>query len=43
MLSVPGASRWYDGGIIPYSRAHRWQQLGLDVEIARKHGAVSAA
>lgn len=43
LLSVPGASRWYDGGIIPYAGAHRWQQLGLDVEIARQRGAVSAA
>lgn len=42
MLSVPGASRWYDGGIIPYAGAHRWTQLGLDVDIARQHGAVSA-
>ncbi|MCX7617220.1 CinA family protein [Tepidiforma sp.] len=42
MLSVPGASRWYDGGIIPYAGAHRWTQLELDVEIARQHGAVSA-
>lgn len=42
MLSVPGASRWYDGGIVPYAGAHRWQQLGLDVAIAREHGAVSS-
>lgn len=41
MLSVPGASRWYDGGLIPYAGAHRWAQLELDVEIARQHGAVS--
>lgn len=41
MLSVPGASRWYDGGLIPYAGAHRWQQLGLDIEIARQFGAVS--
>lgn len=41
MLSVPGASRWYDGGLVPYAGAHRWEQLGLDREIAREHGAVS--
>lgn len=41
MLSVPGASRWYDGGIVPYAGAHRWEQLGLDREIAREYGAVS--
>jgi nicotinamide-nucleotide amidase len=41
MLSVPGASRWYDGGIVPYAGAHRWEQLNLDREIARQYGAVS--
>ena len=41
MLSVPAASRWYDGGLVPYAGAHRWEQLGLDREIAREHGAVS--
>ena len=41
MLSVPGASRWFDGGVVPYAGAHRWEQLGLDREIAREHGAVS--
>ncbi len=41
MLSVPGASRWFDGGVVPYAGAQRWEQLGLDREIAREHGAVS--
>jgi len=41
MLSVPGASRWYDGGVVPYAGAQRWTQLGLDREVAREHGAVS--
>jgi PncC family amidohydrolase len=41
LLSVAGASRWFDGGIVPYAGAHRWEQLGLDREIAREHGAVS--
>ncbi len=41
MLSVPGASRWYDGGLIPYAGAHRWDQLGLDLELVRRFGAVS--
>ena len=41
MLSVAGASRWFDGGVVPYAGAHRWDQLGLDREIAREHGAVS--
>lgn len=41
VLSVPGASQWFDGGLVPYSGAHKWEQLGLDREIARTHGAVS--
>ena len=41
ILSVPGASQWVDGGLVPYSGAHKWEQLGLDREIARTHGAVS--
>jgi len=41
MLSVAGASRWFDGGIVPYAGAQRWEQMGLDREIAREHGAVS--
>ncbi len=41
MLSVPAASRWFDGGIVPYAGAQRWEQLGLDREIAREHGSVS--
>lgn len=41
MLSVAGASAWFDGGIVPYSGAHKWEQLGVDREIARAHGAVS--
>ena len=41
ILSVPGASQWFDGGLVPYSGAHKWEQLGLDREIARAQGAVS--
>lgn len=41
MLSAPAASRWFDGGLVPYAGAQRWEQLGLDREIARTHGAVS--
>jgi PncC family amidohydrolase len=41
MLSVPGASRWYEGGLVPYTGVHKWEQLGVDREIAREHGAVS--
>ena len=41
MLSVPGASHWYEGGLVPYSGVHKWEALGIDRELAREHGAVS--
>ncbi len=41
MLSVPGASRWFESGLVPYSSPTKWESLGVDQEIAREHGAVS--
>jgi PncC family amidohydrolase len=41
MLSVPGASRWFESGLVPYSSPTKWEALGIDREIAREHGAVS--
>lgn len=41
LLSVPGASGWFGGGLVPYIGVHRWEALGVDREIAREHGAVS--
>lgn len=41
MLSVPGASRWFESGLVPYSSPTKWESLGIDREIAREHGAVS--
>jgi PncC family amidohydrolase len=41
MLSVPGASRWFEGGIVPYTGVHKWEALGVDRAIAREYGAVS--
>jgi PncC family amidohydrolase len=41
MLSVAGASRWFESAIVPYSGPHKFEALGVDREIAREHGAVS--
>lgn len=41
MLSVPGASRWFEAGIVPYSGAYRWEPLGVDRELVREFGSVS--
>ncbi|MBI2765232.1 MAG: CinA family protein [Chloroflexi bacterium] len=42
MLSVPAASRWFESAIVPYSSPTKFEALGMDREIAREHGAVSA-
>ncbi len=41
MLSVGGASRWFENGIVPYSSPTKFQGMELDRAIAREHGAVS--
>lgn len=41
MLSIGGASRWFESGLVPYSSPTKWDVLGMDREIAREHGAVS--
>lgn len=41
LLSVPGASRWFDRGIIAYSGAAKRQALDLDADFLLTHGAVS--
>ena len=41
ILSVGGASGWFESGLVPYSSPTKWEVLGIDREIAREHGAVS--
>jgi nicotinamide-nucleotide amidase len=41
MLSVAGASRWFENSIVPYSSPTKFEALGMDRELAREHGAVS--
>jgi PncC family amidohydrolase len=41
ILSVAGASRWFESGLVPYSSPAKWEVLAMDREIAREHGAVS--
>ncbi len=41
MLSVAGASRWFESALVPYSSPTKWEVLGMDREMAREHGAVS--
>ncbi|GAB4328147.1 MAG: nicotinamide-nucleotide amidase [Dehalococcoidia bacterium] len=41
LLSVAGASRWFDRGIVAYSAAAKRQALDLDADVLLTHGAVS--
>ncbi len=41
LLSVPGASAWFDRGVVAYSSTAKTQALGVDASILREHGAVS--
>lgn len=41
LTDVPGASRWFASGAIPYSDAQKAELLGVDPELVRVHGAVS--
>jgi len=41
IVSVPGASRCFAGGVVAYSDAAKQSVLGVSVEAMRQHGAVS--
>jgi PncC family amidohydrolase len=41
LLSVPGASAWFERGIVAYSGAAKLDLLGMDRDFLREHGAVS--
>lgn len=41
LLSVPGASRWFERGVVAYSGRAKVDSLGVDAEFLREHGAVS--
>lgn len=41
MLSVAGASRWFDRGFVVYTGRAKVDNLGVDADILREHGSVS--
>ncbi len=41
LTDIPGASRWFAGGVISYTNAVKQHLLGVDAETLRLHGAVS--
>lgn len=43
ITSIPGSSRYYLGSVIAYDNRLKREQLGVDEELLKKHGAVSEA
>jgi len=41
LTRLPGASRWFAGGIVAYDNRVKTEVLGIDPELLREHGAVS--
>ena len=41
--TLAGSSDWFERGFVTYSNAAKVQQLGVDVALLEKHGAVSEA
>ena len=39
LLSVPRASRWFERGIVAYTREAKRDSLGADIEVMSEHGA----
>ncbi len=42
LLSVPGASSWFDRGVVAYGGDSKQRYTGVTTEVLRTHGAVSA-
>lgn len=42
LTDVPGASRWFKGGVVSYSEDVKTAVLGVSAETLSRHGAVSA-
>ena len=41
ITDLPGASRWFAGGLVAYDNRVKMQILGIDPELLHEHGAVS--
>ena len=41
LISVSGASKWFDRGLIAYTMPSKQDTLGVDIDFLREHGAVS--
>jgi PncC family amidohydrolase len=43
LLTVPGASRYYERGVIAYSKAAKLETLGMPAELYTEHGSTHQA
>ena len=43
LISVSGASKWFDRGLVAYTMPSKQDTLGVDIEFLREHGTVTAA
>ncbi|HCU99911.1 MAG: damage-inducible protein CinA [Dehalococcoidia bacterium] len=43
LISVSGASKWFERGLVAYSMSSKPDTFGVDLEFLRQHGAVSPA
>ena len=41
MTEIPGSSAWFDRGFVTYTNLAKQQQVGVDIELLDKYGAVS--
>lgn len=41
LTSLPGSSRWFEGGVVSYANAVKTGLLGVSPEVLAAHGAVS--
>lgn len=42
ITAIPGSSAWFDLGLVTYSVEAKQRYLGVDANVLKKHGAVSA-
>ena len=42
LTNIPGASTWFQGGVIAYANTAKTKLLGVPLALIEKHGAVSA-
>lgn len=41
LISVSGASKWFDRGLVAYTMPSKQDTLGVDIDFLREHGTVS--